>query len=287
MRIFVVFAGIILLGFTLSSCDSKNSSSGQVKTSLKKPDKLEIDDPFFDGQTGEFKADKYTIALWHFNEGSITDKNENQVVSYDSSKKQNHGLFINGKWGSGLFKSCLDLSSSGVSFEVDDDKLHLSPGYAVTVEGWYYFNEIQRSPYPVLVTKPTSAEGGGDPTYRLFYINFRHEDYPEYAVYWEVSIKNKTTYNVGAHEHWNKLVGAWHYIAGTYNGEKIKLYIDGVLKDEKEVTGLLKIADRSLLIGTYKGNNFNGMVDEIRISNTARSEEAIKKYWEGAKRYRK
>jgi hypothetical protein len=78
----------------------------------------------------------------------------------------------------------------------------------------------------------------------------------------------------------------WHHIAATYNGSTMKLYIDGT--EDASTAASLTIPDNSspLLIGSTYGSGgrgetqgyFNGLLDEVRISNTARTTFTTKPY---------
>ncbi len=71
----------------------------------------------------------------------------------------------------------------------------------------------------------------------------------------------------------------WHHIAATYDGATMKIYIDGTLDSSKAASVFLPDSSRSLLIGTGYGGReygkpaayFDGKLDEIRISDTART----------------
>jgi uncharacterized repeat protein (TIGR01451 family) len=78
--------------------------------------------------------------------------------------------------------------------------------------------------------------------------------------------------------------GKWHHIAGTYDGSKVRLYVDGVevgSGTSKSTTikyGLSTTND--LFIGTYEGGSncslrFQGEIDEVEIYNRALSAEEI------------
>jgi hypothetical protein len=72
---------------------------------------------------------------------------------------------------------------------------------------------------------------------------------------------------------------SWHHIAATYDGATMKIYIDGVLDNSAAQSLTLTDSPNDLLIGVnqgagYEGEQrgfFNGYLDEIRLSNTARS----------------
>ena len=78
----------------------------------------------------------------------------------------------------------------------------------------------------------------------------------------------------------------WQHIAGTFNGSTMKLYINGA--EDASVTTSATAVDTSLplLIGTSYGGyrdgvgdgKFNGSLDELRFSNTARSSFTSKPY---------
>ncbi len=71
----------------------------------------------------------------------------------------------------------------------------------------------------------------------------------------------------------------WHHIAGTYDGSKLKIFLDGNMVASKDTVATGVDNSLPLLIGNSYGSglansgqqNFNGSIDEVRISNTARS----------------
>ena len=65
----------------------------------------------------------------------------------------------------------------------------------------------------------------------------------------------------------------WHYLSVTYSGTTGRLYVDGVARSTDTSIGALVTGSTALEIGrtSGSGNYFNGDVDEMRISNVARS----------------
>jgi len=59
----------------------------------------------------------------------------------------------------------------------------------------------------------------------------------------------------------------WHYVTLTYDGSQLKIYKDGEFKANTSMTGNINTNGNDLLLGRY----LTGTLDEIRISNTARS----------------
>ncbi|MEG4917410.1 LamG domain-containing protein, partial [Microcoleus sp. B7-D4] len=73
----------------------------------------------------------------------------------------------------------------------------------------------------------------------------------------------------------------WHHIAGTYDGQEMKLYVDGVEKAKQAYTGnnINYNPENDLLFGMYKDNNaflaFPGKIAEIRIWKITRTQQEI------------
>nr|AQX77697.1 NocS [Nodularia sp. HBU26] len=74
----------------------------------------------------------------------------------------------------------------------------------------------------------------------------------------------------------------WHHVAGTYNGEQMKVYIDGVEKASLDISSsaIKYEPENDLLIGMFKDDNefypFQGKIAEVRLWNCTRSAEEIK-----------
>ena len=72
---------------------------------------------------------------------------------------------------------------------------------------------------------------------------------------------------------------AWHHVAASYDGQKVRLYIDGNMdKDTTVSLPIIPISDALVQIG-YSDNNedwFRGAIDDVRIYNRALSDGEIK-----------
>jgi len=78
----------------------------------------------------------------------------------------------------------------------------------------------------------------------------------------------------------------WYHFVGTYNGQNIRIYKDGIRVGITLRTGELAINEGTVRIGTW-GNtsyNFNGIIDEVRIYRAAMPTSYIqKRYVQGIK----
>ncbi len=72
--------------------------------------------------------------------------------------------------------------------------------------------------------------------------------------------------------------GEWHHVAGTYDGNQVRLYINGGLVDSLDYAGSIGTSTYPVNIGRNSqetGRFYNGLIDEIRIYNRVLSEGEI------------
>ncbi|MCW1907726.1 MAG: LamG domain-containing protein [Candidatus Saccharibacteria bacterium] len=82
----------------------------------------------------------------------------------------------------------------------------------------------------------------------------------------------------------------WHHVAATYDGASMKLFVDGTQVATTSVSMFIPDTTHNLLIGATQAGresgkpsgHFQGLLDELRISNIARSSFTTKPYSETA-----
>lgn len=81
-------------------------------------------------------------------------------------------------------------------------------------------------------------------------------------------------------------INRWHYYAFTYDGSKISWFLDGRPHGYRSFAGFIGTNDLPLTIGCRSNKDcfFNGSIDEVRISRTARSVEEISSNYKIGKR---
>ena len=202
-----------------------------------------------------YAQDQHTVLLYTFETGSGTTVN-------DLSDYGNDGKLMAAEWGVGKIRGGLTLGGNGprsfVQIE-DSDSLDLDKG--LTVEMWVNLNSAStaggtgatkegaykvgpRSDQKVLLRMTTSTAGWGA----------------------AVVISNQA---LGLNE--------WIHIAATYDAESGdgKVYIDGELDNEGSIGGDINTNDAVLWIGRGAGPFLDGRIDEVRISNIARTQNEI------------
>jgi formylglycine-generating enzyme required for sulfatase activity len=73
-------------------------------------------------------------------------------------------------------------------------------------------------------------------------------------------------------------IGIWYHVVATYDGSRVRGYINGELDNEQAAYGAIPITTQELNIGRQADNNlwpFEGLIDEVRIYNRALSTEVI------------
>jgi hypothetical protein len=67
-------------------------------------------------------------------------------------------------------------------------------------------------------------------------------------------------------------INQWFHVAGVFDGDEMRLYVDGVLVGSEAVVGTIPLENAPLLIGTrlrLPSSTFHGAIDEVRIYDRA------------------
>jgi hypothetical protein len=71
----------------------------------------------------------------------------------------------------------------------------------------------------------------------------------------------------------------WHFLAGTYDGKTVKVFIDGSVQSV-DWSAEIRTGEDPVVVGTWGSNFFTGVLDEARICNVALTEEQLKSDYE-------
>jgi hypothetical protein len=210
------------------------------------------------------------VGLWHFDEGSGS-------ITYDTSGFESHGILVNdptwvdGKFGKALrFDGIDDYVTNSSNW--DSFVNSLKSTNQITVEAWVNLFGYQNN-HPQSVDSVIRAEG-------MFYL--RADSDP--------SLDSRVTCFFISNGTWiwtctsNRLpLNTWTHLVGTWDGQNLKLYINGILINSTLALGSFgNLGNPNITIGATwnRYEFFNGTIDEVRIYNRALTEEEIRARYE-------
>ncbi|PAW75798.1 MAG: hypothetical protein B9S32_17210 [Verrucomicrobia bacterium Tous-C9LFEB] len=204
-----------------------------------------------------FVADKATVELWNFDADrgveAVNDVPSGTSFAIKSSAETPLG-WTGGKFGGALhFQGKARLAANSVAIPLER---------AVTVEAWIKVDESGSGARMGILQYMIYRKSG----FRLEISAKRHLVWSVQAEGRELSVASKAFI----------YPGDWIHVAGTYDGESLRVYVNGDLSGEVSASnGNIAPATAYLLVGYADGAEqpyFCGLIDAIRISNVARKE---------------
>jgi hypothetical protein len=219
----------------------------------------------------ELPADEHTVALWHMNESSWTDDCSTNTVT-DDSGNANHGKACpNGSGPDTTSNSKLGTyagSFDGVSL---GDVIKINAGIIDswpegTISAWIYVDDHSKE-------NVIFSDSNGSDTYPTWFRTLSSGNELELRLN---SAARATTSGLNMQE------STWYHVAGTWDGANAKIYVNGIEKVSSSYTGTSGSSTGKTYIGCWteppqsSAQYFDGLIDEVRISNVARTPEEIK-----------
>jgi hypothetical protein len=200
----------------------------------------------------EARSSRTTGAISHW----ALDEN-NGTIAVDSIGN-NNGTIIGPNWTAGKFGACL--SFDGVDDYVivsDNNSLDLPDN--LTIEAWVFIRgNLSSSASPVVVKSNN---------YQINIFNDR--------------IRFSTSGGILDHLTTVQL-NKWIYIAATFDGSQMKLFINGDWKGSINISSPLVTTANALYMGGYSTYYLNGLIDDVWIRDTPLSAEDIKATYDNA-----
>jgi len=198
------------------------------------------------------------VGFWKINEGAGSTAN-------DSSGNNLHGIITgNPTWVDGLDGYALQFDGDGDLVDLGND-LSLNITNQITVAAWIKVN-IFDCEWQAIITK-------GDGSWRLQRNGTQGSiEFACTGAFVPNALVGSLFGTISVND------GQWHHIAGTYDGSKICLYVDGKLDVSSEATGSVEVNDYNVIVGANAekpGRNFKGSIDDVRIYSYALSAEEV------------
>ena len=118
---------------------------------------------------------------------------------------------------------------------------------------------------------------GLDGTFSLRYCDYGHNGGLCAAVPGPSFLVNTTqgVLSIAAHQ---ALKPGWHHLAGVYDGDSLRLFVDGELVAQREGQGMLQMNEVPIVVGQIENGlgRFRGVIENVRVSTVARSETWIR-----------
>jgi hypothetical protein len=221
-------------------------------------------DPCAIGQsngTAVFDAAQGFAGVWHLNENPEAGVNAVKDRTANGYNGTSYGSMSSGNIAAGMV-------GAGLRFDGDDDyiaagQVNVSGGY--TLSCWIYADDLSSARR--FIWKEFS--------YTLWYdaigkgIRVEHFTVTD-SIAWR-----------GIYQDNSRLLplntATWYYLTGTYDGDKIRLYVNGDLKDSTKTIGVdPNTSKQPLSIGGRSEEYVKGVMDEVRIESKARSADWIR-----------
>ena len=203
-----------------------------------------------------------TVLLYLFDEETADE-------ATDLSEFENHGEITDAEWTEdGKNGGALVFDGASSLIEVPHHDSLVPGGDELTIEAWFKPNSFPAG-HPPIARKGSVAESGwGFDTPGGKIRGFVYTAPGAAAVAQGTTVMKEDT---------------WHHVAMVYDGDEVRIYLDGELDGEVARSGDINENEASVWIGKKANENIwiDGMLDEIRILNIAITEEQIQEDMEG------
>jgi len=215
-----------------------------------------------DQQCPEKVWDSDVALVQHFHELSGT--------LFDSTGYSNDGIPYGGVTQDAVGKIGNADSFDGANDYVEcENSPSLNPPNYISLEAWF---------------KPVSFRGtGSDPIidkgyyqhqspYYQYHLSVCGDTFPSAQSRFDFYVTNSLFQNVlTGDDFW--VPNVWYHLVGTYDGSTMRLFVNGVLIDSKDVVSSMADFGKDLRIARYSNSAdcLPGTIDEVRVSSSARS----------------
>jgi Concanavalin A-like lectin/glucanases superfamily/Domain of unknown function (DUF2341)/Carboxypeptidase regulatory-like domain len=207
------------------------------------------------------------VAVWHLNDRALNERRDATFNYYNASPAP--GTYEGDEWTYGLIGGCDSLDDNDDHLVAPD----INAGSALTVSMWVNMYELTSSLRQYFIGKAGSV-AGKPPLYSLM-LNSGNQ------LAMNVTVKGRPDSVSGG----SLLLNSWYFVTGTYDGTTLKVYVNGILVNSKEVSGQIDTSTTNLYIGYFDriSQKLHGKIDEVRLLREAQSADWIKLCFENQK----
>ncbi|MCK5559128.1 MAG: LamG domain-containing protein, partial [Thermoplasmata archaeon] len=223
---------------------------------------------------GEFDVDANTVALWHFDENTGT-------TAFDETSNKNDGTLGGNGLGTDLPIWTTGRIESGLKFDGTDDFIEVADSNSldltgdITIEAWVKLDSMNTDMIIIEKGQPKTAPRNYQASILSgkFHFVFYNGAYYTHIVDQVIPLKT------------------WTYVAVSFDStaNTIKMYYNGENKLTATETHNLVANSNKLGLGGRVDSSavFTGIIDEVRISNIARTPQEIQDHYSkrGFKKY--
>jgi hypothetical protein len=201
------------------------------------------------------------MSKWSFDEGSGCAAND----SYGGNNGilKNNCPSVSPSWVVGKTGNALSFNGSSNNILVNDS-VNLNFTTSMSISTWikWNINPTTGTAYATIVNK------NGDSQYRLQH-NATNSKF-EFGV--KTNLGSTYVSSTTA-----PLVGVWYHLVGTWDGNLVKIYVNGVLEQTGTRTGTIPASTIPFKIGSSSldARWFNGVIDEVSLWNRALTQQEI------------
>jgi hypothetical protein len=202
------------------------------------------------------------VASYGLDEGSGTTVN-------DSSTNKNNGTVSNATWATGYFGNALKFSGATNSYVTINDAASLDLTSGLTLEAWVNPSTLNSSGSNwVAAVAKEHRNSSNDIAYALYAA--AGTGTPP-ALHLLIS---GTDVGVGGTSVLS--LNTWTFLAGTYDGSTMRLYVNGTQVASKGKSGAITTTTDPLRLGgDWSSEMFTGLIDNVRVYNRALSSSEL------------
>jgi len=185
---------------------------------------------------------------------------------FDESGSSNSALLVGGRIaGDGLLNEACEFDGVNDFLDCGNNPI-MNPTNAITISAWVNYDSMKYGQSPPLMERRTADNLSG------YVLSDLCQDRPMFDVY-----LNGIGWRYAQGIPGSVVTGRWYHMVGTYNGQGVKVYLDGQRVGSNLCTGVLSLTTGHNRVGLNGVDNFflDGKVDEIRVYNYALSDAEV------------